>query len=92
MIVKLVEAYELDFTPKQNTYKMDYDLVRGGLFESIVDFEEGNCIYLTLIANGESQLQSSTITKVNIYANNEIEVHTRNTIYTFEEIKNYIAD
>ena len=86
MIVELIEAYELDFTPKENTYKFDYNEVRGKVFDSIHPFEEGNLIYLASVTTGESKLRSSAITKVNTYENNEIEVHTKNTIYTFKEI------
>jgi hypothetical protein len=39
MIVELVEAYELDFTPKKNTHQFDYNDVRGELFKSINLFE-----------------------------------------------------
>jgi len=94
MILKLIEVYEHDFTPKQNTSRLNYEDVRGKLFEEVIPTIEGQNMILDFIGDRgyHETLRTSTVSKINKYGNNEIEVHTRNTIYTFKKIDAYIAD
>lgn len=84
MFIKLVSVTELDrVTPKQNTYLLNYDELRGKIFEETYPAEVGNFMRFNMVNSDNYPVRTSLVSSI-MRVDNTYEVTTKNTVYEFE--------